>query len=108
MRVVDMLNHGLSRMQPIRVRYVMHEEQQVVGHGAQLLIHTRELRWILADKARPGGARPVYPHTVVIRSDPLPPAIPLRRLDTRTVMHMDNVGKSANTQGPRIVLVDAP
>ena len=75
MRIVDVLDHGFSRVQHMLIGYVMEEEKQLVGAGGQRFVDLLHGTRILADEPSARGAGPVHADALVIRPVPLAPAI---------------------------------
>ena len=75
MRIVDVLDHGFSRVQPMLIRYVMEEEKQLVGAGRQRFVDLLHGARVLTDEPSPSGDGPVHADALVIRPVPLAPAI---------------------------------
>ena len=58
--VVDVLDYGFAVVQDVRVGDVVHEEEEIVGAGVDVLVDLGELGWILADVAGAGGYGAVH------------------------------------------------
>jgi len=76
MRIVDVLDHRLSRMQPIAVGYVVEKQQQLVRTPRQRCIQLLHLRRILPDISRAGLHRAIHTDSLVIGAVPLSPHSP--------------------------------
>ena len=66
-RVVDVLDDGLAAVQPVRVRHVVEEQQQLVGAGAHVLVAGGPRLGEQAGEAGAGGDAAVHADAVAIR-----------------------------------------
>jgi hypothetical protein len=113
--VVDMLDYGFAVMDDMRVRDVVHEEEQIIGAGAEVLIDLCKLRWILADVAGAGSDGAVHADSGVavwaagaIASEPLAPAVALGGFDAGTEVVAEDVGEGADAEVAGVLLVGMP
>src|SRR6188474_1179021 len=89
--VVDVLDDGLSRMQHVRVRHMVHEQDQIVWTRGQRLVDGSNRRRVLADEPCASGDRPIHPDALPVGPVPLAPAVSLRRLDAWSVVRARDV-----------------
>ena len=106
--VVNMLNDRAARLQPVRVRHVVHEQQQVVGAGLERFVRRCHLRRVLRDVLRAGRHRPIHADALVVGTMPLSPPVALRRLDAGTVVRVEDVGERSRAERTGITLVRRP
>ena len=86
----------------MRVRHVMHEEQQVV----RTVVSSDSYIWrtgrrILADVAGAGRDRAIHADALVVGAMPLSPAVALRRFDRDAVVIADDVGERLQAERAR-------
>ncbi len=108
MRIVDVLDHGLAGVENVCVRHMVEEQEQVIRRGRHRFVEVLHFRRILADESRPGSHCAVHADAVMVCAMPLPPAILLRRRDSRSVMASQNVGKRSGSERSRVALVRVP
>src|SRR5215813_672238 len=94
-RIIDVLDHGLTRMEDVGIRHVVHEQQQLVGTGCERLVHPRHRRAILTDETGACSNGAVHPDALFVSAVPLAPAISLGRFNRGTVVNAYDVGQSA-------------
>ena len=92
----------------VRVRHMVHEEDQIVRTRRQRLVDGSHWRRILADEPGAGSRRPIHADALLVGAVPLAPAVALRRLDARPVVRARDIGQRLRAERPRVVLVGRP
>jgi len=106
--VVDVLNDGLSHVQTVRVRDVMHEQEQVIRTQVDGFVLLAE-RWrILADKSGSGFHCSIHAHAFVVGAMPLSPPVSLGRFNRHAIVVANDVGQRLQSERTRIPLVSRP
>src|ERR1700751_3910038 len=108
MRVVHRLNDRLARMQDMRVRHVVKEQQQIVRTVGDILIQLLHSGRVLADEAGSRGYGPIHADALIVCPVPLPPSVLLRGLRAWTVVRSQNVGERSYSEWARVILICAP
>ena len=92
----------------MRVRHVMHEEQQIVRTRLERFVHRAHRPAVLADESGAGRDRAIHADALVVGAVPLSPAVALGRFDGDAVVIADDVGQRLQPERAGVVLVGRP
>ena len=106
--VIDILDYSFAVVQNVRVRNVMHEEEEVVGAGVDVFVDLGEFRRVLANVSGSSGDGAIHANAGGICAKPLAPAVTLGGLDTGAEVIAEDVSERADAEVARVLLVDVP
>ena len=84
------------------------EEDEIVRAGLNGFIKPGHGGTVLADKAGARRDRTIHSYASLIRSVPLPPAIPLRSFHRDSIVIADDIRQCLKSERSGVVLVSAP
>src|SRR5262245_50034606 len=95
-------------METMRVRHVMHEENEIVGTVFQSFVLLRYGRRILAKKSCACRNCSIEPYAFLIGFVPLAPAVSFGRFYRDAIVVSDNVCQSLQAERSSVVFISPP